>query len=429
MRGPKRTLAALGMSVACLAGSARADLEGDARGLAAGWAGSGEVRRLPARFVERGGLRPLLLPARFSDPLREDCVTVAVLGTPSSTFLLRFLPSSGALSWPDGEHPELSVAGAAQLVRCGVRKAMLDRLALEMRSPRGVVEVVVASGPRPFPPLTRLLTERAPGAIAAPGLAGPRALPEPVERRIASHTARARRDGASGVSERSVRADAAGRGRVRFELQPGCHRVTLLSDGAPGQNVDLDADLALGASAEPVASDRSEAADATLGACVAERAIATLTFQGSAPAGGARLLVEHYPLPAELPARWAPEERARIAQALRQHRGPSRLGAPLFTARGVSGITLLPLELEPDACYVAAVAAVRGQSAGVALSAELGRRQAQNHGGPDASGTLLAFCARGDTSARLSVEVRGDGVAWLLALFRAGRARVGEQAE
>ncbi|GMV13061.1 MAG: hypothetical protein AMXMBFR56_12850 [Polyangiaceae bacterium] len=428
MRGPLRAAMRTLTALAIFAGTARADLAGDAQKLAAGWATSGEVRRLPARFVERGGLRPLLLPAAFSDPLREDCVTVAVLGTTSSTFLLRFLPSNGALSWPDGEHPELSVAGGAQLVRCGVRKAMLERLALEMRSPRGAVEVLVARGARPFPPLTRLLAARSPGAFAGPGIAGPRAVPEPLERRIASHAARARRDGASAVSQRSVSADSAGRGRVRFELEPGCHRVSLLS-GSAGQNVDLDADLALGASSEPVASDRSEAADATLGACLAERAIATLTFQGAAPGGGASLLVEHYPLPAELPPRWAPEERARIAQALRQHRGPSQLSAPVFTARGVSGITLLPLELEPDACYVAAVAAVRGQSAGVALSAELGRRQAQNHGGPDASGTTLAFCARGDASARLNVEVRGDGVAWLLGLFRAGRARVGEQAE
>ena len=90
---------------------------------------------------------------------------------------------------------------------------------------------------------------------------------------------------------------------------------------------------------------------------------------------------------------------------------------------------MLPLEIEPDGCYVAAVASTRGVSAGVALSAELGLRQAQNHGGLDGFATALSFCARGDPMVRFNVEVRGEGGAWLFALFRAGRSAVGERGE
>lgn len=424
-----RLALALGAAGACAAAPARADLEGDARELTASFEKAGSVRRLTPRFVERGGLRPLLLPGDWLDPLREDCVTVVVLGAPSTTFLLRFLPARDALGWPAGEHPELSVGGAAQLVRCGVRKAMLGRLALEMRSPRAVVELIVARGERPFPPLTRVLTGRSPGAFAPLGVAGPRARSEPLESRVRAHSARARKQGASALGRRDLSADGSGRGRASFELEVGCHRVTVLGDDAANAPVDVDAELAVAASAEPVASDRSEAPDAVLSTCVGRKSVATVSFEGAAPSGAVTLLAERHELPTALPARWAPEDRARVAQALRQHQGPPVLGPLVWSARGVSGITLLPLELEPDACYVATAAAVRGRVSGIALSAELGQGQAQNHGGLDALGTTLAFCARGEAFARVTVEVRGEGAAWLFGLFRAGRAPVGEQAE
>lgn len=420
--------ALLAAGCALSASPARADLSRDMRELGAAFEKSGAVRRLAPRFVERGGLRPLLVPESWLDPLSDDCVTVVVLGASSSTFVLRFLPTNDALTWPRGENPELSVAGAAQLVRCGVRKAMLSRLALEMRSPRGVVEVLVAKGPRPFPPLTRVLAARSPGTLGSSSAAGPPARAEPIEVRLRAHTARARREGASAVAKRDLTADADGRGRALFELESGCHRLTLLGPARGNVPTDLDADLMLGGEPEPAASDRSEATDAVVLACVGEKSLATLTYRGAPPQSAVLLLAERYPLPEALPSGWTPDERARMSQVLWQHRS-TRVLAPVATARGVSGVTLMPFEVDPSGCYLAAIASVRGQNAGVALSAELGQRQAQNHGGPEGIGTVLGFCAGGEAVARLNAEVRGEGAAWLFALFRAGKTAIGEPAE
>lgn len=421
-------VALIAAACALWAAPARADLDRDVRDLGAAFEKSGAVRRLPARFVERGGLRPLLLPGEWLDPLKDDCITVVVLGSSSSTFVLRFLPTSDALTWPRGENPELSIAGGAQLVRCGIRKAMLSRLALEMRSPRGVIEVLVARGPRPFPPLTRVLPARSPGALGPPATAGPPARAEPIEGRLRAHTARARRDGAAAVAKRDMTADADGRGRALFELVPGCHRLTLLGAAGASLPTDLDADLMLGGDPEPAASDRSEATDAMVFACVGDKTIGTLSYRGATPQSSVTLLAEHYPLAEALPERWTADERARVSHVLWQHKSPRAL-APVATARGVSGVTLMPLELDPSGCYLAVIASVRGQNAGVALSVELGERQAQNHGGPEGLGTALAFCARGEPVARFNLEVRGDGGAWLFSLFRAGKTAIGEQAE
>ena len=104
-------------------------------------------------------------------------------------------------------------------------------------------------------------------------------------------------------------------------------------------------------------------ADAGVVTGVCDEPPASLSYQGAPPKSAVTLVAERYPLPAGLPARWTGEERGRIAQALWQHRSPA-VDLPVATARGVSGVTLLPLEIEPDGCYVAAVASTRGVSAG-----------------------------------------------------------------
>lgn len=411
------------------AAPAHADLDADAERLRTELAKSGSVRRLEPRFVERGGFLPLLLPPEFVDPLSEDCVTVAVLGVPTATFVLRFLPGRGALVWPDGEHPELAVAGAAQLVRCGVRKAMLGRLALEMRSPRGVIEVIVARGDRPFPPLAGVLPTRNPGPLPAPSFTGARARPGPLEARLRTRVLTAKRAGFTVANSRAEDADPGGRGVLRFTLAPGCHRLDVLGSEVDGAELDIDAELFLGASLEPARSNRAEAPDAHFQLCIAERTKASVAFQGAPASSRVSLLTFTRPIDAALPGRWAGAERAAIAEALTHRRGARRVDAPVMTARGVSGVTLVPVELEPGACYVAAVAAVRGRSLGVALSLTLAGRQFQNQIGPDGAGTTLAFCVDGDATPELTIEARGPGLAWLFALFRSGHSPPGEPAE
>src|SRR5690606_11173810 len=140
----------------------RADLQGDVERLKLAWAGSAKLEELKPVLMERGSMRRLFLPREATNPNSEDCTTIAVLGSPSTNFLLRFLRSEDD-AMLGRDWPEPSIAGATQLTRCGARKSMLGRIAVEMRSPRGVLEFIVAQSSEPAPSLLKALPHRDPG--------------------------------------------------------------------------------------------------------------------------------------------------------------------------------------------------------------------------------------------------------------------------
>jgi hypothetical protein len=428
---PWRAAALLFAWLLSMGSTARADLEDDIQHLEKAWSPSGDVQRMKPRLLERGDIRPLLLPRAAVDTTSEECTTVVVLGSVSMSFVLRFLPARGALYWPEGEHPEQSIAGAAQLVRCGVRRSMLERLAVEMRSPRGVIEVLVARGSRPFPPLLRTLASREPGPIAPVGISGPRPVSPPLTDRLRAVEARAGRDGALAVDRRWYHAAQNGAGEIEVRLSEGCHRLDLL--GAPAEDpttaVDIDTDLVAVGSGDVVAADHTESSDASVELCVGTASAFRLRFVGALPGLPVVLASTRFALPPGLPPSFSPQQSAKMAEALRQYHGPALTGSPVYTSLGVSGVTLLPIELEPGSCYLAAVTAVRGEASGVALSVEVGPFQSENRSPPGKDGATLAFCARGANHALVDVEARGAGVSWLLGLWSAGRIPLGEVAE
>lgn len=428
---PWRTAALVFASILSIGSTSRADLDDDVRRLDAAWSQSGEVTRMKPRLLERGDIRPLLLPRDALGPASEECTTVVVLGSVSMSFVLRFLPARGALYWPEGEHPEQSIAGAAQLVRCGARRAMLERLAVEMRSPRGVIEVLVARGARPFPPLLRTLASREPGPIAPIGISGPRPVSPPLTDRLRAVEARAVRDGALAVDRRWYHAAQNGAGEIDVRLSEGCHRLDLLGAPAedPTSSVDIDTDLVEVGSGDVIAADHTESSDASVELCVGTASAFRLRFVGALPGLPVVLASTRFALPSGLPPRFSPQQKAKMAEALRQYHGPELTSSPVYASLGVSGVTLLPIELEPGSCYLAAVSAVRGEASGVALSVEVGPFQGENRSAPGKDGTTLAFCARGADHALIDVEARGAGVSWLLGLWPAGRIPLGEVAE
>jgi hypothetical protein len=427
------SLALLGLIALCLATPpAHADLGRDVDALVAAWKQSARVRRLRPQLFERGALRPLLLTREETDPTTETCTSVAVLGASSATLVMRFLPTDGPLRWPDGEHPEPSVAGAVQLVRCGIRKAMLERLALEMRSPRGVIEVVVAQAPRPLPPLLQTLLHRDPGPAAPLGLSGPRPVSAPLPARAAALEQRSRREGAREVAARSLAAGKDGAGDVALRLAPGCHRIDVLGIPAPEgwpRGVDIDADLVWMPDGRPAAQDRTDNADATLALCSGEPGLARLHFTGTVPSSPVVILTSRWDLPHGLPREWGAAPRARMAEAIRRRHQRDLPAAPVYSSLGVTGVTLLPIELEPGACYLVALAAIRGQLAGMAIAVQAGNQRSEDNPGPGASGTAVAFCAGREERASIEVEARGVGLAWLLGIWQTGRLPIGEAAE
>lgn len=405
--------------------TSRADLAGDVERLTLAWSAMGRVKRLPPRLLERGDVVPLLLPADVTDPTTRGCVTVAIVAPTSVNFAVDFYGPANDVN----DLQESSLAGAVQLSRCGAKKAVLDHIAIEIRSPRGLLEVLLVTSEAPLPPLVQILPHRDPGPIAPITGSGPRPSAAPLPLRLKAIEEYALNEGAIEFSSEELTASARGNGQQMVALGPGCHRIDLLADEAGNRNsraVDLDLEVANAQTGEILAADRSEGTDATTTFCTGRPSPVNLRFAGALPRGRTRITRTRWDLERGLPSDWDPDARAQFSAVLRRHR--IRLGqAGLVDASlGVQGTTSLPFEAEPGACYVAAVVRLRGSTRGIALSATVGASYSQNRAGDGSPGTALSFCASSDEAARLEVDSRGLGLVWMAALWQTGRIELGE---
>lgn len=381
---------------------------------------------LSPRLLERGGVRRLFLPRDATDPNTDDCTTIAVLGAPSTNFVLRFLPTDDESM--NHDWPEPSVAGAAQLTRCGARKGLLSRIAVEMRSPRGVLEFVVARSAEPTPSLLKTLPHRDPGPPARRREAGPRASLPALADRVARAKARNRANEGLDPYERTVTSSRNGTGQKLFRLDPGCHRFDVMGEmsGDDEDPVDIDVIVRSVADQEALAEDRSDNPDASVEFCVGRQEIVKLSFQGAAPRSPVTLVLASWHLPAGLPEAWGARARASMAQAIGKPLFPALRESPVVAALGVQGATSLPIEVLPNACYLAVVAGIRGMTHGIAIAAESGGYTAQNQSSRDETSTSVAFCAEGDTKALIEVEAHGSGLGWLLGVWQVSQLSLGE---
>jgi len=408
-----------------------ADLGADAARLASSWAKLGRVDRLEPRLLERGEIRPLLLPPGLPKRVDEGtCTTLVVLGALSTNFVLRFLPAEGRSPLAQGDWPEVSVAGAAELTRCGSRRGSLKRVVVEMRSPRGVLEfLVVETRGKPEPTLRSVLPHRDPGPVTPLPSSGPRPSPGPLEARASAVEARVRRLGAAGIQHELMMAAEDGSGETLLRLDTGCYRFDVLApavETADSRGLDVDIEVGVALTGEILGSDRTENSDATTEFCIGEPRVALLRFAGALPQAPVVLLQARWELPYGLPERWGSDARAELAEAVRPSHNRSLGGSPVYDSIGVGGTTLLPVELEPGACYVAVAAPVRGHSAAVALVAEVGSQLARNHSPEEGRGTVVAFCAGGASRGKLRVDAHGTGVMWLLGVWQTSRLPLGD---
>lgn len=426
MRAGRLLSALVALAICTAAGAARAELQNDVEHLASVWRRERvEVREFPPRLLERNESKLLLLPDEATSTRPRGCTTVVALGAVSTSFVLRFAAPLDPSQRSAGEWPRISVAGVAEVTRCGDQRGSLSRLVVEMRSPRAVVQIVVARSLAPLASVDDVLVERNPGPLAAPTASGPRPLLGPLSVRAKTIEALARRRGAEKQERRLLIADGEGAGDVDLVFAPGCHRIDLLGPAAATtpRPPDIDAVLADRATGAVLASDRTESADASLRLCVGERRPVQLHYAGAPPRDTVTMLHALTPLPAGLPARWGALARGRMAEALERHHLRALGDALVYDSLGVVGVTALPVEVEPGACYVAAVAALRGNSQGIALAASAGADNHENQ--TTGNGTALAFCARTTHTALLEVEARGQGVVWLAALWQTARLPIG----
>lgn len=405
--------AALGVSA-----PATADLGSDVERVKLAWSAFGRVHHLTPRFLERGDRLPLLLPAELLDAETPDCVSVALLTPTSLHFVIDSADSEDA---PPQREAEESLAGAVEIARCGADKSSLAELGVVMRSPQGLLEVLVVAAPQAAPKLTTVLPHRDPGPIAPLAGSGPRPAMAPLSLRARSIERRAAREGALEFSSEDVQASGVGAGSELFAFAAGCHVLELLADeetspGMRGADVDIEVSTADGA--EIIAVDQGESSDARVVFCLGEAKALRVRFQGGAPMSRLLSVRTRFDLSADLPASWDPDTRARFSAVIRATSQELR-GAKLVDASlGVQGGTSMPLRLEPGSCYLALLVPLRGDAPMLSLQAETGPSSAHNRSLPGASGTGVGFCTGHDPRAVLEVEARGFGVVWMSALFR-----------
>jgi len=345
---------------------ARADLAEDVRALAAARTSS-RVVRLKPRLLERGDRLPLSVPAELLNPKDSSCTTVSVLGVVSVHFVLRFARADPGA--PSTAFPEASAAGASEITRCGSAKPLLAGAYVEMRSPRGVLETLVANSPAPPARLLEVLPRRDPGEELPLGNPGPRPPPAPLTERLTRLLQRARRDAAKGIEQRTTEAGDDGNGAESLTLARGCHQLSLLSEltSPNGASVDLDAELVDAETDERLAVDRADDADVTLSVCLGAPTRVELRFIGAVAHAALRLIELRWDMPRGLPASWGPDAHGRLAALARAAHLPLE-DRPIYGSLGVQGATQLPVEVEPDACYSALLVPLRGEVRSLSLA-------------------------------------------------------------
>jgi hypothetical protein len=407
------------------AAPARADLDQDVSRLSAAWQRHGAVTRLEPRLAERGAPSLVFAP-KAAGGGRSRCLTFAIVGPSSTHFVVRTLGQSQS-PLPGGETVLVSLAGLVELTRCGRDRGTIAALLVEMRSPRAVLETLVVESAAPLPRAISVVPQRDPGPIDPLVLQERRAAPPPMATRRALAESRLRRDGGRELTSESLASRADGSGSSTRTLPPGCHRFELLAEGSEaGPSAELGLLPRIDGPARLVSLERGDGSQLAVSLCAGAESRLALDYAGAPPGSSVTLIQARWPLPDGLPEVWGPIARAAVAAILMRHN--ARVSSfPVDQGLGIQGPTLLPVRIEPGACYVAVVAAITGRSAGLSLAASAAGVSAQNRSGEEEDGTLVSFCARSGTRALLEVDSRGHGLVWLYGLFQTGRIELGAE--
>jgi hypothetical protein len=376
------------------------------------------------------------------DPAPGECTTLGLVGARGMSFHARVTdPAEDEERAP----PTASVGGVLEIWRCadGAPAAAeaeqrdardpraspgpdgtLRRVAVTADAGRGAIEIVIAHSRTPVPSLQTILTERTGGPLPTPPETGGLPPLPPPDKRADVAEARARRDGGHLAARDTWEAGGDGSGEGHVMLDAGCHRVELFavdprtSRAARRFRLDLDAELRGEDKETLLARDRTDAPDARLELCVGVATQTSVVFAGSPP--NAPIVVTHtsWPIPPRLPLTWGQETRARMAGVMVAHHVPALGSEAIAIAQGPSGLTPVPLDVEPGGCYVAVVAIDHGHTRGVGLRVVVGARTASDDRGSGDESALVSFCAGDQSHARAEVEARGMGIGWGLALFR-----------
>jgi hypothetical protein len=408
---------------------ARAEsLQVSAARVAEAWRDDGAfVVRDEARFLSDGETLKIKVPSGESGSpdmpganvpvgnLPRNCQSIAFIGARGLSFHASLAPEDPA------DERIASVAGILELTSCGAAPFLY--VWIKSDAGRGAIETVAAFSAEPPTSPSAVLLDRTGGVLPPapePGALPP--LPTP-EKRAETAEARARREGTRAENRASWTAGPDGKGEGRLVLEAGCHRIELFANEnrvrKKGRFPRLDLDATLrDEDGLLLAHDHSSAPDVRIDVCVGEATTSVVLFEG-APSGSSVTLTHAWlPLSEHLPLTFGRSTRARMAAAL----WPRHIGGlgedAVLLAQGASGITPIPVEVEPGGCYVAVVALEQGHARGLGLRAKVGERESVDERGTNDDASAVAFCAEDRDRAHLEVDARSTGVSWGLALFR-----------
>jgi len=370
-------------------------------------------------FLSRGDSRSIVVPADALGRLSQrrgratGCLTIVALAERHIDFTLTEQPRPGATA----RAPKKSQAGVARIDDCDGRR--VGRVFVTMASARGTVEILMAHQSPAALAVSLYVPQRAVGPVAPRGDPGPVLRLAPLSSRVELAERSARLDGARAVVRVHAEASNRGGGAIILKLTEGCHRLLVLAEAIDEDHpIDVDADVRARGEREPLVRDRSHAPDARLDFCLGETGPVELRFAGAGGVTPITIVDGYWPMPEAIPPGWGHGSRAAVGWALHRRRVPASLGLPLYQAVGASGVSFVPVEVEPGRCYVAAFGVTRGDVQAARLSAEVGGRVHHDDATDRMRGAAVGFCAGGVRHARLKIDVRSRIAWWRLAVWR-----------
>jgi hypothetical protein len=414
-----------------LAGIARAapchaqELSDDLALVQAGWAKVSErTTRLSARFLQPGQTLPVRLPESALAANASGCTSLAIVGSRTTSFTVVVGSERVSARMPRPASSHRSSAGVAVISRCAAARSELSELAVRLNGGRGALEFLLSQGAQQAPAVETFLPERQPGPTASLADVGFTPDVEPTAVRVSDAERRMQSMGARLASRRTLQPPVHGGASIDVSFEPGCHRLVLLPETGPGRPVDVDAEL-LDVQDRTLVRDRSNATDAVLDLCVGVTTAAQLAWIASNRGARVTLLHASWAIPSGMPYDWGPRARAALAASHRKRQSPQISSPPQWEATGLPGRTSIPVNIDPEGCYLVGVAPSRGDLRAVTLAVAVGPSHHHDTGGGGYESALVGFCARGARTATIDVEASGNGLHWVSGLWRTGRMPLG----
>lgn len=382
--------------------------------LSQSWSRVGRVTELAPRLLHGGEQLELPWMPSQNDFGRLGCVTIAALGTTNLVFHLMILDEKGRSS--ERAWPIPSAAGVAAVTRCGKGRASLRRLAIQLGSRRGILQFVVLESAEPPPAIEEVLPGRDPGPSRTPPEIGSGPTLAPLASRLEGLRKAELESGAT-VREESVRSDGRGRGTRSFGLAPGCYRFGVLAPNDLRAPPDVDARLVAVGSDEVLALDQEHAGQASLSHCVARFERVRLEYHGAPPQAQVVILEARWTIPDTIPEIWGSQARQGLARELLSRGHLALPSLPIDATLGVRGRSRWTVQVAPEACYIAALAPLRGRLTRVAIRVDSEGSLSAPHQDDGRSGSALTFCSEGRSLVQVEVGTAGTALTWIAALW------------